>query len=268
VPTMSLRYRSRIRGRVVLLRPESVEAEAFRSLRTAVLFGAPAERAKTLLITSPTPRGGKSTLASNLGIALARAGQRTLIVDADFRRPAQKSIFGVDHEEKCLSSVFAGRITLADAVQPAEVKGLSLLTCGPGFPDPTEVIHSQRFVRLLQRLAQVYDRILIDAPPVTAVTDTQILGAMCDFTILVLKADRSTHQVAQDAIDALQSVGARLLGVVVNEVPRGDRRYRYYRRYQKRHCLYDGRGGNGHKGSAPIGAEVQRPVASLLPQDA
>jgi succinoglycan biosynthesis transport protein ExoP len=267
VPTMSRRYKAKIRGRMVLLHPESLEAEAFRTIRTAVLFGAPRDKAKTLLITSPTPGGGKSTLVSNLGIALARAGQRTIILDADFRRPAQKSIFGVDHEEKCLSGVFAGRITLAEAVEPAEVRGLSLLTCGPGFSDPAEVIHSQRFARLLQRLAQVYDRILIDAPPVTVVTDAQILGALCDFTILVLKADRSTRQVAQHAIDALQSVGAHLLGVVVNEVPRGDRRYRYYRRYQKHHYLRTNQGGNGQKASTPVGAEVQRPVASLLPKD-
>jgi len=267
VPTMPRRYRSRTRGRIVLVRPESLEAEAFRGIRTAVLFGAPREKAKTLLITSPTPRAGKSTLVSNLGIALARAGQSTIILDADFRRPAQKSIFGVDHDEKCLSSVFAGRITLAEAVEPAEVRGLSLLTCGPGFSDPTEVIHSQRVIRLLQRLGQVYDRILIDAPPVTAVTDAQILGALCDFTILVLKADKSTRQVAQHAMDALQSVGARVLGVVVNKVPRGDRRYRYYRRYRKHHSLRAKPGGNGQRQGVQIDSEVQRPVASLLQED-
>jgi capsular exopolysaccharide synthesis family protein len=106
-----------------------------------------------------------------------------------------------------------------------------MLTCGAGLSNPAEILNSPRFAKLLQSLSEVYDRILVDAPPVTIVTDAQILGARCDFTILVLKADKSTRKMAQRAIDALQSVGAHLLGVVVNEVHKSGGRYGYYGGY-------------------------------------
>ncbi len=231
VPAMSRRQEMQVRGRKVLLQPDSHEAEAFRTIRTAVFFGMPKDRAKTMLITSPAAGDGKSTLVSNLAIAVARAGQKTLILDADFRKPTQHMIFEVDHQERCLNSVFAGRIKLSAAIQPTRVDGLDLLTCGIGISSPAEILNSRRFATLLARLGDVYDRVLIDAPPVTAVTDAQIIGALCDVTILVLRADKSTRKIAQRAIDGLQSVGACLLGIVVNEVRRSGGRYGYYGAY-------------------------------------
>jgi polysaccharide biosynthesis transport protein len=229
VPAMSRRKRMQERGRKVLLQPDSQEAEAFRTIRTAVLFGAAPEGAKTLLITSPAAGEGKSTLVSNLAIALATAGQKTLILDADFRKPMQHAIFGLDPRERCLSDVFAGTMTLAAAVQPTGIERLHVLSGGPHISNPAEVLNSQPFAQLLTCLTEAYDRVVVDAPPVTVVTDAQILGALCDATVLVLKADRSARTVALHAVDALQSVGARLLGVVVNEVRKNGSRYGYYR---------------------------------------
>ena len=264
VPAMSRRHQMPARGRMVFLRPDSQEAEAFRTVRTAVFFGAPREKAKTILVTSPAAGDGKSTLVSNLGIAIASAGQKTIIVDADFRRPMQQVVFSTNHQERCLNNVFAGKIRLAEAIQPTEVKGLSLLTCGPGFLNPAEIINSRQFARLLQCLGQAYDRVLIDAPPVTVVTDAQILGAICDFSILVLKADKSTRKVAQRAIDALQSVGARLLGVVVNEVHRDGSRYGYYGGYHGSNGGRPARGGGAKVPEAPTGTDDRRSVTALI----
>jgi succinoglycan biosynthesis transport protein ExoP len=234
VPAMSRRKRMQERGRKILLQPDSYEAEAFRTIRTAVLFGAAPSGAKTLLITSPAAGEGKSTLVSNLAIALANAGQKTLILDADFRKPTQHSIFGLDPRERCLGEVFAGTMTLAAAVQPSGIERLHILTGGHRIANPAEVLNSAQFAHLLTCLTDVYDRIVVDAPPATVVTDAQILGALCDATVLVLKADRSMRAVAVRAVDALQSVGARLLGVVVNEVRQGGHRYGYYyHRYRK-----------------------------------
>jgi capsular exopolysaccharide synthesis family protein len=234
------------RGRKVLLQPDSREAEAFRTIRTAVLFGA-SDSIKTILITSPIAGEGKSTLVSNLAIAMACAGQKTLILDADFRKPTQHIIFRLNPQERCLSDVFAGTLALGAAVQPTGIETLHVLTCGYQIANPAEVLHSRQFAHLLTCLTEVYDRVVIDAPPVTVVTDAQILGALCDATVLVLKADRSVRKVAQHAIDALQSVGAHLLGVVVNEVYKHGTRYGYY--YDRYHKYYSsrGKGANGKR---------------------
>jgi succinoglycan biosynthesis transport protein ExoP len=246
VPAMSRRQRMSERGRKVLLQPDSREAEAFRTIRTAVLFGA-SDSIKTILITSPVAGEGKSTLVSNLAIAMACAGQKTLVLDADFRKPTQHIIFRLNPQERCLSDVFAGTLALGAAVQPTGIETLHVLTCGYQIANPAEVLHSRQFAHLLTCLTEVYDRVVIDAPPVTVVTDAQILGALCDATVLVLKADRSVRKVAQHAIDALQSVGAHLLGVVVNEVYKHGTRYGYF--YDRYHKYYSsrGKGANGKR---------------------
>jgi succinoglycan biosynthesis transport protein ExoP len=265
VPAMSRRQGPRVSGRIVFLKPESQEAEALRTVRTAVFFGAPKEKARTLLITSPSAGDGKSTLVSNLAIAIARAGQKTIVVDADFRKPSQHTVFGVNHQEQCLTRVFAGQIRLAEAIIPTDVKGLSLLTCGPGISNPAETINSRKFATLLQYLSRVYDRVLIDAPPVTLVTDAQILGALCDFTILVLRVDKCSRKMAHRSIDALQGVGARLLGVVINGVRGSDTRYGCYGGYQQRpRPRHAGPGGNRMRRHVQIGAGVRQPVAGLI----
>jgi len=180
---------------------------------------------------------------SNLGIAMASAGQKVIILDADLRKPTQHLTFGTDHSHPCLADVFAGRAKLPEAIQTTKVHGLNLLTCGEVLSNPAEVLNSSRFARLLEYLGKTYDRVLVDAPPVTAVTDAQILGALCDYTILVLRADKTTQRMAQRAIDTLQGVGSRILGVVVNGVHKSDGRYGYYGRYRKPY----GHGSNGKK---------------------
>jgi capsular exopolysaccharide synthesis family protein len=270
VPVMSRRKRMQERGRKVFLQPDSREAEAFRTIRTAVLFGAAPDGAKTLLITSPAAGDGKSTLVSNLAIALANAGQKTLILDADFRKPTQHVIFGLDPRERCLGDVFAGTMTLAAAVQPTGIEGLHVLTCGYRISNPAEVLNSPKFSHLLTCLTEVYDRILIDAPPVTVVTDAQILGALCDATVLVLRADKSLRPVALHAVDALQSVGARLLGVVVNEVRKSGSRYGYYYdRYHRYYHSHARRGGasqsKSRRPAVPLCVGAADPDARALP---
>jgi succinoglycan biosynthesis transport protein ExoP len=228
VPAMSRRQKPRMRGQVVSLRPDSPVAEAYRTVRTAVFFGAAKKQAKTFLVTSPGVGDGKSTLVSNLGIAMANTGQRVLILDADFRTPTQHLIFEVDHGDRSVSAVLGGKLKLT----ATHVEGLSLLLAGEGVANPAEVLNSQRFAHLLAKLAERYDRVLVDAPAVTEVADAQILGALCDYAVLVLRADKSTHRMARRALQALQSVRAELLGVVVNEVKGGVGRDGYYERYR------------------------------------
>jgi len=230
VPSMSKREDVMERGRKVYLDSKSSWAEAYRTIRTAVFFGAPKGEAKTILVTSPAPSDGKTTLVSNLAIAMAQAGQKTLILDADFRKPMQHNIFGINHEHIGLSSVLAGATKLQEAIQSTEVKGLELLTRGPEVPNPSEILNSNSFAKLLELLSSKYDRIIVDSPPVTPVTDALIVAAICDITLLVLRAEKSTRKMSQQARDGLLSVGAHLLGVVVNDVTKKGR-YGYYSGY-------------------------------------
>ncbi|MBN1507147.1 MAG: polysaccharide biosynthesis tyrosine autokinase [Sedimentisphaerales bacterium] len=260
VPGMSHRQPAQERGQRVFRQPESHEAEAFRTIRTALFFGAPKDKAKIIMVTSPTAGDGKSTIVSNLGIAMAYAGQKTLILDADFRQPMQHTIFGMDHSERCLNNVFAGKLKLAAAIQPTQVKGLHLLACSHPIANPTEVLSSEQFARLLRRLAEVYDRILVDTPPVVVVTDARIIGALCDVGVLVLEAEKSTRRAAVHARNALQSVGVCLLGTVINGVRKGGDRYGYYYGKYRRYCGSDtsGRNGGRQKDEAGMGARLQK----------
>jgi polysaccharide biosynthesis transport protein len=231
VPAMSRRQSVPARGQKVHLLPDSSEAEAFRTVRTAILFGVSKGKAKTMLVTSPASGDGKSTLVSNLAIAMAQTGQKTVIVDADFRRPMQHVIFELSEDEGGLSELLAEKMDLEQAVHATKASGLSVLPCGGPVSNPAEILNSHRFKALLEQLAEVYDRVIIDAPPVTVVTDAQILGAICDVSILVLRAHKSTRKIGQRALESLQSVGAHLLGVVVNDVRRSSDSYGYYGSY-------------------------------------
>jgi len=228
VPSMPKRQSVVQRGQRVHLDSHSVAAEAYRTIRTAVFFGAPKDEAKTILVTSPGPVDGKTTLVSNLAIAMAQAGQKILVLDADFRKPMQHVIFETNHQDKGLSSLLAGTNTLEEVIQATKVDGLQLLPCGPNVPNPSELLNSETFARTLEQLSNKYDRVIIDAPPVIPVTDAQILAAISDVTLMVLRAEKSTRKVSQRARDGLLSVGARIIGVVVNDVPRKSGRYGYY----------------------------------------
>ncbi|MGB8226026.1 MAG: polysaccharide biosynthesis tyrosine autokinase [Sedimentisphaerales bacterium] len=219
-------------GQKVHLEPKSSVAEAYRTIRTAVFFSVPKGQARTILVTSPAPNDGKTTMVSNLAIAMAQAGQKTLVVDADFRKPMQHNVFGFTNEiEKGLSSVLAGQISLDEAIRHCPTEGLDLLTSGPDVPNPSELLNSEAFANLLKELTHRYDRIVIDSPPITPVADSQILAAICDATILVLRAEKSTKKASQQAKEALVGVGAHVLGAIVNDVSPRHSRYGYYSHY-------------------------------------
>ena len=215
------------RGLQLHLDPMSDVAEAYRTIRTAVYFGVPAGVPRTLLITSPSPGDGKTTLVSNLAVAMAQAGNRVLLLDADFRRPTQHKIFELD-KSVGLSSVLAGEVELKDAIKETAVNGLHILPCGPIPANPSEILNSQMFADLLETLAERYDHVLLDSPPVVPVTDARILAASCGATLLGLRAEKTTRKTALYARDVLRGVGARILGVVVNDVPRRRGLYGYY----------------------------------------
>jgi capsular exopolysaccharide synthesis family protein len=230
------------------LRPRSQASEAYRTVRTAIHFGASDERpSKTILVTSPQPGDGKSTMASNLAIGIAQAGRRVLLIDADCRRPMQHELFRVD-DKIGLSNILMGDAVTDGVVQKTGVDRLDILVCGPLPDNPAELLNGQKFLDVLKEASEVYDQVVIDSPPVMAVADARIIAASCDVTILVLRAGASTRKMAERALEALESVGAAVLGVVVNAVPRGNDGYGYY---YHRYSYGNGNGkhpgnGNGH----------------------
>ena len=216
------------RGQKAYLEPKSIVAEAYRTIRTAVFFGISKEEAKTILITSPGPGDGKSTVTSNLAITMAQAGQKTLVLDADFRKPMQHDIFQIGSREEGLSNLLAGTINLKDVIQPGPVENLDIINCGIEVPNPSEVLNSNSFAKVLKVFSERYDRVIVDSPPVGSLADSQILAALCDVTLLVLRAERSTRRQSQHVRDSLLSVGGHILGAIVNDVPRKHGRYGYY----------------------------------------
>ena len=206
-----------VAGQQAVLEPSSDLAEACRTVRTAIYFGAPKDHCRTLVVTSPAPGDGKSTIASNLAITMAQAGKRVLLVDADLRLPSQHQIFHLRNAAG-LSSLLDGQATLDQAVQPTEINGLEVLPCGPKPQNPSEMLNSPMFAELMEVLSDRYDQVIIDSPPVMGVADARIICACCDLTVLVLRSQKSTRRLSEMARDGLSSVGAQLLGIIINDV--------------------------------------------------
>jgi capsular exopolysaccharide synthesis family protein len=205
-------------GRLVALSPRSIAAESVRTLRTALHFGLAGHDTKAIVVTSPSPGDGKSTVASNLAIALAQADQRVLLIDADLRKPTQHLIFEAS-AARGLGSVLTDRRPVEEAIILNVIESLDLLPCGPLPSNPVELLNNGFFADLLEKLGERYDRIIIDSPPVMPVADARVIAALGDATILVLRAERSTRRVSLAARNELWRVRATRIGVVVNGVP-------------------------------------------------
>ncbi|HVO27010.1 MAG TPA: polysaccharide biosynthesis tyrosine autokinase [Candidatus Margulisiibacteriota bacterium] len=220
---------------VVVNEPRSAVAEAFRSLRTAVLFSAGANPPRVMLVTSAADGEGKTVTALNLSATLADAGWRVLLLDADLRDPKGHEALQV--ENRCgLSTVLAGQADLDSAIQELAAPRLSFLPAGPTPAQPAELVGSGRMQAMMQHLRKRYDFIVVDSPPVLAVTDAVVLARVVDGVVLVVKGHDAPRELIRRARCQLQQAGARFLGVVVNNVDLhwGDldvyRRYRGYRR--------------------------------------
>ncbi len=268
VPRINNRLSPVARGQLVHLDARSPVAEAYRSIRTALDLGVGRE-SRTVLVASPTPGDGKSTTASNLAIALAQAGQRTLLIDCDLRSPVQHMIFETDASVG-LTSVIGGEAKLGQAVRGTRVSGLYVLPCGPVPANPAELLSSKRFKQLLEALSASFDRVVLDCPPLMTVTDGHILAAGADATLLVLRMNQSLRQMGVLALEQLERVGARVLGAVANDVAssRGPHYYNGSWQYatSPRRLMasvgMNGKGGNGHGEMLP-----SRVIANRRPAD-
>jgi capsular exopolysaccharide synthesis family protein len=208
-------------------------AEAYRVLRTSVLLSAAGHAPKTILITSGQAGEGKTTTVVNTAISLSQMGVSVLIVDCDLRRPTAHKVLAADHHQGLSTYLSSESVKLDDVIQKLPIANLSLLPCGPIPPNPAELIISDRMKEMLVELAQRYDHILIDSPPLINVTDPVILSTMVDGVILVVHGGKSTRDIVRRARQELTNVGAKIFGVVLNNVDlrREGYDYYYYNRY-------------------------------------
>jgi non-specific protein-tyrosine kinase len=200
----------------MVLHPYSAASESFRSLRTNLDFAGVDQPLRLLLVTSPAQGEGKTTVAANLAVAFAATGRRTLLVDADLRVPILHEMFRLANDRGLTSMLLDEGLDLGSIAHDTEQPNLRVITSGPQPPNPAELLGSQRMRTLMSRLAQAADMVILDSPPLGSVTDAAVLSADVDGTIVVAFARKTHRDALQQCRDALQQVGSRILGVVLN----------------------------------------------------
>jgi polysaccharide biosynthesis transport protein len=201
---------------VAAVRPKSVEAEAYRGVRAQVLQLSEDKGHQVIQVSSPTPGDGKSTLAANLAISLAQSGKRTVLLDCDFRKPRVHKLFALAKPEVGLASVTGGATKLEEAIRHSDVSNLDLLPCGPRPDNPAELLSGQRFQEVLRELRERYEMVIVDTPPILAVSDPRVVAQRVDGVVMVFRISNKVRPLVERAKEYLTDMGANLLGVVVN----------------------------------------------------
>ena len=223
---------------------KSPVSEAYRTIRTNIQFSQiTGKELKTILMTSATPNEGKSTTISNLGIVMAQAGHKVLLMDCDFRNPTQHKMFEVANKGTTNFVSMGGNIL--DYILETQIPGLHLLPSGPVAPNPSEILASQAFVDALSQLKDNYDYVLVDTPPIMPVTDACVVASKVDGVILVLASGSISPQIAKEAKTRLEQGGAHILGAVLNKVDVAAGHYGYGNGYG--YYYYYGNDGEKHK---------------------
>jgi polysaccharide biosynthesis transport protein len=215
------------------------EAEAYRSLRTNLEFAAVDDPVRTLLVTSAVPGEGKTTTAANIAVVFAQAGRRTILLDGDFRKPGVHRIFDLPNTHGLSSLLRSDATGIGDVAQVTDQENLRIITTGPLPPNPAELMGSQRMRTVLGRLSEIADLVIVDSPPLRAVTDAVLLSSITDGTLFVVDAGRTRRGAIRGGREALAHAGARVLGVALNRLPRsaggGEYYYDYYGAYGAQH---------------------------------
>jgi len=206
-------------------------SEAYRVLRTNIQFSSPDRPLKTLLVTSPGPTEGKSLTLANLGVVMAQAGQRVILVDCDLRRPILHRIFRLSNDSGLTNALFHEDSAIDQWLQSTEVENLKVLTSGALPPNPSEILGSRRMDELIEKLKADADVLLFDSPPALAVTDAAVLTHRVDGTILVIDAGSTRRGLAKQARHDLETVGAHILGAALNRISLDSRSGYYYYYY-------------------------------------
>lgn len=219
---------------VVDAEPRSIIAEAVRAVRTNLMFMGTERPLRRVLVTSPSPEEGKTFVAISLAVAMAQSGKRVLLVDTDLRRPRMHRVFEGADGSAGLTVAIAGQARVEDLVQATRVSNVWVLPCGPIPPNPAELLHTKRFGELIDKLSASFDLVVLDSPPLGAVTDAAILSRLVDGTLLVVRQGKTHKAALGHAARQLEDLGSTLLGVIINDTDFGRSsyyRYEYFRQH-------------------------------------
>ena len=192
-------------------------AEAIRTIRTGLTLSAIDSPHKVILFTSSEPAEGKTTAACNAALSFSQL-ENTLIFDADLRRPSTNKIFGYDHNSTGMSDLLTGNAEYQDVIHKVEGTELSVITAGTVPPDPLDLLASKKFKRLLEELSKRFDRIIIDSPPVSLVSDAVLLASLVDAVVYVIEADDTNTKLIESSLRKLKQADAHIVGAVLNAV--------------------------------------------------
>lgn len=225
-----LDYTSGPRDLIVSKQPKSPISEQYRTIRTNITYSSVDTPIKSVLFTSATPSAGKSTTAANVAIAYAQAGKRTLLLDADLRRPTTHYTFEMNNQ-RGLSTAIVNEMPLESIIRETDIENLDVVTSGPVPPNPSELIASNKMVQFFKTLTMQYDMVIVDSPPILAVTDAQLLSKVVDGTILVSNVESNNRDSLAHAKDLLEKADANLIGVVINNKKIRNSKDSYYYYY-------------------------------------
>jgi exopolysaccharide transport family protein len=215
---------------VTLHDSKSTASESYRGIRTNILFSSAESAPQVILITSAGPREGKTMTALNLGITMAQAGSKVMLLDCDMRRPKIHKAFGLSKDHG-ISNLLVGGEVADGALRHTPIPNLDVIPCGPIPPNPSEMLGSKRMSALLDRLRKAYTHILIDSPPCTAVTDPAVLSKSVDGVVLVIRAGDTPKEMVKNGVAQFQAIGAHILGAILNGVNIDRDKYYYYQYY-------------------------------------
>jgi non-specific protein-tyrosine kinase len=218
---------------VTVKHPRSPISEAFRSLRTNLQFAGIDTPIRTLLVTSPSPSDGKTTIVANLASVIAQSGRSVVIVDADLRRPRIHKMFQLSNRVGLTDQFIRTQDRFDGSLKSTEVANLHAITSGNLPPNPSELLSSGRMSEVLNLLHDQFNTVILDSPPILLVTDAMVLAQRVDGVLLVVKPSVTKWAALRQSIEQLQHVKANLLGIVVNDVNIGRSRYYYYRGYYR-----------------------------------
>ena len=208
---------------------DSPIAEAYRVLRTNIEFSNSVNPIKTVLITSSLLGEGKSTTVTNLGKIFALGGTKTLIIDLDLRRPVVHKILSLDNKNKGITSLFLEKNSLEEVIMPTDVENLYAIPCGQQPMNPAELLSSDKLAAAVEKLKDMFDLIIFDSPPAVALADAGIISRMADATMLVVSAGGVTYSDVETSTTNLKNAGAKILGIIMNNITRKTRGYKYYK---------------------------------------
>jgi polysaccharide biosynthesis transport protein len=243
---------------LILKNPQSAVAESYRVLRTNLIFSSAENQGRAIVISSANPGEGKTTTVANLASSLALNGAKVLAVDADLRRPTMHHHFGIP-KTPGLSDLIVGKCQASQAIQATRFKGLQILPCGYVPPNPAELLGSAHMRQVVDALRTHYEWVLIDTPPILAMADTPVLCPLVDGVVLVIGAEVSGRPTIQRAVDQIQGVGGKIIGIVLNKVDLERNSYyysqyygEYYRSYYAEGATYRRASGEGRPGPRPV----------------